>query len=211
MSSPYNSPHYPGNEPQNKNEEGTQENNTPYVHNPYNNVKKEYSQQQWNSTNNDDNQKEHFEREQNDTTTQEKQSDQWVHQNSNVKDKYESTLYDNNSYAYQNVPQHTVSYQEKSNWPQFLIDSSAQQLYGFLALGIGLVTGGLVGLIMSCYYLFLLDDSVEKDSTAKVLNWISFWIPVGAFLLMLIFFFGILIMGTSLAAFVPHRMGLFVT
>ena len=210
MSSPYNSSHYPEKEPQNNYTNDSQEDTSQHSYSTQND-NQEDTQSQWNSTTNDgDNQREYAAKERkDDATTQERQNAQWVHHNK-VNDKYANSLYDN-QYAYQYASQHSVPQQKKSNWPQFLIDSSAQQLYGFLALGIGLATGGLVGLIMSCYYLFLLDDSVEKDGTAKVLNWISFWIPVGAFLLMLIFLFGFIIMGTSLAAFVPQRMGLFVT
>ena len=212
MSSPYNNPHYPEKEPQNNYTNSSQEDTSQHSYSTQNDNQEEYTQSQWNSTTNDgDNQREYAAKERkNDATAQERQNAQWMHHNNKVNDKYANNLYDN-QYAYQYASQHSVPQQKKSNWPQFLIDSSAQQLYGFLALGIGLATGGLVGLIMSCYYLFLLDDSVEKDSTAKVLNWISFWIPVGAFLLMLIFLFGFIIMGTSLAAFVPQRMGLFVT
>ena len=73
-----------------------------------------------------------------------------------------------------------------SNCPKFLIDPANQQLYGFIAISATFVTGGVLGLLMSVYYLFVLNDAVEKDTVAKRLNWIAFWLPLVLIVLALI-------------------------
>lgn len=85
-----------------------------------------------------------------------------------------------------------------SNWPDFLIKDSSQKLYGLGSLVAGFVTSGIIGIGMAIYYLFILDDSIQKDTLSKVLNWISLIIPVIFYILIFLGFFLFLLLGATL-------------
>lgn len=74
---------------------------------------------------------------------------------------------------------------KETNWPEFLVEASNQQLYGVASLIMSFMTSGVVGLVMAIYYLFILDDAYEKNHVAKTLNWVALLIPVGIVVLAL--------------------------
>lgn len=83
------------------------------------------------------------------------------------------------------------------NWPSWLVDASAQRLYSFAALIIGFFSVGIIGFFMSIYYLFVLDKTVPKDGLSKVLNWISFIIPLIGIVLIVIALILFMVVGVS--------------
>lgn len=100
--------------------------------------------------------------------------------NTNNTGRYPQRIQEENTYQPQ--VKHQYEYHKGSssysNCPKFLIDPANQQLYGFIAISATFVTGGVLGLLMSVYYLFVLNDAVEKDTVAKRLNWIAFCLPL---------------------------------
>lgn len=79
------------------------------------------------------------------------------------------------------------------NWPESLVPAEKQKTLGIVSLLLTIFLG-FIGMFPSGYYLYYLDDSVEKDSTAKLLNKFAFFIPVVMFvitIIFLIFIFGI--------------------
>ena len=79
------------------------------------------------------------------------------------------------------------------NWPEFLVPAEKQKTLGIVSLLLTIFLG-FIGMFPSGYYLYYLDNSVEKDSTAKLLNKFAFFIPVVMFvitIIFLIFIFGI--------------------
>lgn len=60
-----------------------------------------------------------------------------------------------------------------SNWPSFMIDNTSQNIYSFITI-IATFFTLFVGLLMSGYYLFGLDDSYNKTGFGKFINWICF-------------------------------------
>ena len=118
-------------------------------------------------------------------------SNMWNH----YQDKYSQP-----TYPYQTpYPQKPINSKGlPSNWPDFLIKDSNQRFYGLGSLVAGFATSGIVGIGMSIYYLFILDDSIQKDSLSKVLNWISLIIPVIFYVLIFLGFFLFLLLGATL-------------
>lgn len=82
-----------------------------------------------------------------------------------------------------------------TNWPDFLIEDGNQKLYGLGSLIAGFATSGILGIAMAIYYLFILDDAVQKDTVAKTMNWISLIIPIVFYILIFLGFFLFMIMG----------------
>lgn len=87
-----------------------------------------------------------------------------------------------------------------SNWPDFLIEENNQKFYGLASLLGGFATSGIIGLAMAIYYLFILDDSIEKDKGAKIMNWIAFITPLIVYTLTFIGFILFMIMGFAVNA-----------
>lgn len=73
------------------------------------------------------------------------------------------------------------------NWPESLVTAEKQKTLGAVSLLLTIFLG-IVGMFPSGYYLYYLDDSVEKDSTAKLLNKFAFFIPIVLTVLIIIFF-----------------------
>lgn len=86
-----------------------------------------------------------------------------------------------------------------SNWPDLLVEEGNQQLYGVGSLIAGFTTTGIVGIGMAIYFLFILDDSIEKNRAAKIMNWISLIIPIIFYLLMFLGFLLFMIMGFTMS------------
>lgn len=64
------------------------------------------------------------------------------------------------------------NYQKESNWPTFLPHGANQRLFALIALLLTL-TPGMIGIALSAYYLFYLDDTHQKDKVAKTTAWIG--------------------------------------
>ena len=92
-------------------------------------------------------------------------------------------------YAPYQQPRRLNSNGTPSNWPQFFLDESNQKFFGACSILLSIATSGFVGILMACYFLFVLDDSYVKNSTAKTLNWIALIVPI---VLAVIVFFGIM-------------------
>lgn len=65
---------------------------------------------------------------------------------------------------------------KESNWPEFLKPKQNQLFYAFVSMVVAWTTG--IGLILPAYYLFLLDDKVEKDKASKVIHWVALVVPL---------------------------------
>lgn len=63
-----------------------------------------------------------------------------------------------------------------SNWPEFLKTQGNQLFFAIISLVVSLGTG--IGIILPFYYLFILDDSYEKDKASKVINWVALLLPL---------------------------------
>lgn len=63
-----------------------------------------------------------------------------------------------------------------SNWPDFLKTQGNQLFFAIINLVVSLGTG--IGIILPFYYLFILDDSYEKDKASKVINWVALLLPL---------------------------------
>lgn len=100
----------------------------------------------------------------------------------------------------QNPPKPLNSKGMPSNWPDLLVEENSQRLYGMGSLIAGFTTTGIVGIGMAIYFLFILDDSIEKDRAAKIMNWISLIIPIIFYLLMFLGFLLFMIMGFTMSA-----------
>lgn len=60
-----------------------------------------------------------------------------------------------------------------TSWPNVLISETNQTYYSVACLIASLIGLGLVGLIASIYYLFILDDSVARPQLPRVLCWVT--------------------------------------
>lgn len=79
------------------------------------------------------------------------------------------------------------------NWPESLVPAEKQKTLGIVSLLLTIFLG-FIGMFPSGYYLYYLDNSVEKDDTAKLLNKIAFFIPVvmlAISIIFIIFMFGV--------------------
>lgn len=63
-----------------------------------------------------------------------------------------------------------------SNWPEFLKTQGNQLFFAIISLVVSLGTG--IGIILPFYYLFILDNSYEKDKASKVINWVALLLPL---------------------------------
>lgn len=81
--------------------------------------------------------------------------------------------YNNNANYLDNYGFAVNSKGRMSNWPSFLIDNTNQNLYTVLTV-IATFSTLLVGLLMSGYYIFGLDDSYNKTGFGKFINWVCF-------------------------------------
>lgn len=80
----------------------------------------------------------------------------------------------------------------ESNWPDFLKTREVQIFYSLLSMIVAWTTG--VGIVLPAYYLFYLDKKVEKDTAAKVINWVAFIVPIA------VLFFYVLLLLIALVA-----------
>lgn len=83
-----------------------------------------------------------------------------------------------------------------SNWPEFLKTQGNQLFFAIINLVVSLFTG--IGIILPFYYLFILDDSYEKDKASKVINWVALLLPLAAlFLFIIVSLFAIVVGSTG--------------
>lgn len=72
------------------------------------------------------------------------------------------------------------------NWPESLVPAEKQKTLGIVSLLLTIFLG-FIGMFPSGYYLFYLDNSVEKNDAAKLLNKLAFFIPIVMLALSIIF------------------------
>lgn len=83
-----------------------------------------------------------------------------------------------------------------SNWPEFLKTQGNQLFFAIINLVVSLFTG--IGIILPFYYLFILDNSYEKDKASKVINWVALLLPlIVLFLFVIVSLFAVAVGSTG--------------
>ena len=83
------------------------------------------------------------------------------------------------------------------NWPESLVPAEKQKTLGIVSLLLTLLLG-FIGMFPSGYYLYYLDNSVEKTDAAKILSKFAFFVPVVGFALSILYLIFILLVFTIL-------------
>ena len=83
------------------------------------------------------------------------------------------------------------------NWPESLVPAEKQKTLGIVSLLLTLLLG-FIGMFPAGYYLYYLDNSVEKTDAAKILSKFAFFVPVVGFALSILYLIFILLVFTIL-------------
>lgn len=81
-----------------------------------------------------------------------------------------------------NTPEKTPLAVKLRSWPKFLTNKRTQAFYGMFSV-ILVIFVFPVGFIMSLYYIFTLDDSVERAPIAKFSTWAAFGVSIAALII----------------------------
>ena len=81
-----------------------------------------------------------------------------------------------------NAPEKTPLAVKLRSWPKFLTSKRAQAFYGMIPV-ILVIFALPVGFIMTIYYIFALDNSMERAPIAKFSTWAAFGVSIAALII----------------------------